>query len=129
MHRPHRARHIRYVSLRVELAPSFRTFGRGVLADRRSRAMKTCPCNHSVHEHVGVLFNGPPGSAGLPLNQSSNNFDSTQTGIFSFAAREDSVDHRNHRTVRKKSKENCNLRYNVAVPAVARRLPRFAAHR
>jgi hypothetical protein len=45
-----------------------------------------------VLEHVGILFNRPPGSAETPFNQSSNNFDPrTENGIFRVATREDSA--------------------------------------
>jgi hypothetical protein len=46
-----------------------------------------------VSGHIGILLNQPPGSAGLPLNQSSNNFVQTQTGFFEREDREDSALH------------------------------------
>lgn len=50
---------------------------RAAAAAPNSRNKKTDVREHlAVVAHVGVLLNGPPGSAGLPFNQSANDFGS-----------------------------------------------------
>ena len=47
-----------------------------IVSRHRKRKKTDVVAHPQVFDHVGLLFNEPPGTAGLPLIQSSDDFDS-----------------------------------------------------